>query len=141
MKFEKLTIQDSSIWATGNPKTLFQIDGVGALLSALMLGFVLVSLEKYFGIPKSTLYILTAVPCFFATYDLYCYSALNGNIGPCLIGIGIANLLYCSLSIGFAVYHHTTITALGWVYILVEVLIVFSLAILEINTARRLQAS
>jgi hypothetical protein len=141
MRDEKMTSEDLLEWAMGNPGKLFQIDGLGALLSALMLGFALVSLEKYFGIPKSTLYILAFVPCFFAAYDLYCYSTLNGNVGPYLIGIGIANLLYCFLSIGFAVYHHTTITILGSVYIVIELIIVCTLAIFEIKTARAIQSS
>lgn len=134
-----MAIKDLLKWAMSNPKKLFQIDGLGALISALMLGFVLVSLEKYFGIPKSTLYILAFVPCCYAAYDLYCYSTLNGNVGPYLIGIGTANLLYCFLSIGFAFYHHTTITILGWIYIVIEVIIVCALAIFEIKTGRRMQ--
>ena len=128
-------------WAIGNPKKLFQIDSFGALLSALLLGGVLANLEKYFGIPKATLYVLASVPCFFAAYDFYCYSTLKSKIKPYLFCIGFANLLYCSLSIGFAVYHHTTITILGWVYVFIEILIVCSLATFEIKTAKALQAN
>jgi hypothetical protein len=52
-------------WSNTNPKKLFLIDGLGALLSAILLGVVLVQLEYLFGIPKSTLYFLASLPCLF----------------------------------------------------------------------------
>lgn len=42
-------------WGNINPKKLFQIDAFGATLSAVLLGIVLVKLERFFGIPKQTL--------------------------------------------------------------------------------------
>jgi len=56
-----------------NPKKLFLFDGFGAILSALLLGVVLVELESIFGIPRKTLYFLAFLPCLFATYDFFCY--------------------------------------------------------------------
>ncbi|MDC8003938.1 hypothetical protein POV27_07730 [Aureisphaera galaxeae] len=121
-----------------NPKKLFIIDGAGALLSAFLLGVVLVRFQNIFGIPASTLYILAAIPCFFAVYDLYAYFTKKENAKTFLKGIALMNLLYCCLSIGFAFYHLSEITLLGWLYILVEVAIVTILATIEFKVANRL---
>jgi len=42
---------------TSNPKLLFHIDGVGVMLSAVLLGAVLASAETTFGMPHETLSI------------------------------------------------------------------------------------
>ena len=121
-----------------NPKKLFLIDGAGALLSAFLLGVVLVRFESIFGIPSSTLYFLAALPVLFAAYDLYAYRTKNAKFAQLLKGIALINVMYCCLSIGFACYHTETITLFGWAYIIGEVLIVISLAILELRIAKRL---
>lgn len=119
-----------------NPGILFLIDGVGAIVSAFLLGVVLVRWERVFGIPAPTLYVLASLPVFFAIYDVYCYQTQKGNPGVFLRVIAIANLLYCLLSISFAFYHFQTITILGWAYILSEILIVVLLALLELRLAK-----
>lgn len=119
-----------------NPKQLFLLDGLGAILSAFLLGVVLVRLERLFGIPASTLYFLAAFPVIFAMYDLFCYHQEKNRLGPFLQGISVINLLYCCVSIGFAFYHSGTITGLGWSYILIEIFIVVNLAILEFKVAK-----
>ena len=112
-------------------KLLFLVDGAGALLSAFLLGIVLVIFQPLFGIPVSTLYFLAALPCVFAAYDFYCYFGVKNGLGQSLKLIAIANLLYCCLSLGFAFYHSEFLTVLGWSYIVVEVLIVATLALVE----------
>lgn len=124
---------------TTNPKTLFLIDGVGAVVSAFMLGVVLVSLEPSFGIPASSLYFLATLPLCFAIYDLYCYRRVNSGLGSYLRGIAVVNLLYCCLSMGFALYHSETLTALAWACILTEILIVAVLAMFELRVAGTLR--
>jgi len=122
-----------------NPKRLFLIDGMGALLSAFLLGVVLVQLESVFGIPSTTLYVLAALAVLFAAYDFYAYRTKNiAALGKLLKGIAIINVLYCCLSIGLALYHIDAITVLGWAYVVVEVLIVVVLAVVELKVAGRL---
>jgi len=120
----------------GSPRKLFLVDGLGALVSAFLLGVVLVRLENIFGIPQSALYILAFVPCVFALYDFCCFFILKKNESAFLIVIGYANILYCLLSIGLAFCHHHSITYLGWTYLIVEIVIVLILAFTEIRTAR-----
>jgi len=126
------------IWKNTNPRVLFLIDGVGALLSAFLLGIVLVKFETIFGIPKSTLYFLASLPSLFAIYDFYCFFWLNNKLANYLYRIAFINLIYCCISIGLAVYHNNEITELGWTYILIEVLVIIALAIFELVTAKLL---
>lgn len=121
-------------------RNLFLIDAFGALVSAFLLGVVLVKLERIFGIPPTTLYILASLPVFFALYDFYCFRKKDDNLGIYLRAIAIVNLLYCCMSIAFAFYHYEEITLLGWLYILVEIIIVALLAVVELRVAQRLIA-
>ncbi len=124
------------LWSNENPRKLFLLDGAGAILSVFLLGFVLVKLEGFFGIPKNTLYFLTVWPLLFAIYDLYCYCTFNKNWNRYLTVIAIFNLMYCCLSIGLALYHALQITIFGWIYIVVEVMIVIAIAILELKVSK-----
>ena len=121
-----------------NPKRLFLIDGLGAILSSFLLGYVLVKLEKVFGIPYKTLYLLGSMPVFFAIYDLYCFRKNIEYLSILLKGIAIINLIYCSISLGFAFYHVETITIFGCIYILIEILIIITLSIIEYKVAKRI---
>jgi hypothetical protein len=124
-------------WGNTNPKKLFQIDGFGAILSAILLGIVLVKLEYLFGIPKPTLYFLASLPCLFAVYDYYCYFNIDNNLGRFLKRIAIINLIYCCLSIGLVIYHREDIKILGWIYVSMEIVIVIGLSIIELKVAKR----
>lgn len=121
-----------------NPKKLFLIDGFGAILSAFLLGVVLVKFEEIFGIPSSILYPLATIPIFYAAYDFYCYRKRHQKTGLLLKGIAFLNLIYCCISLGMVFYHFGTITNLGRIYILIEIIIVLFLAIIEFRTGRKI---
>lgn len=118
-----------------DPKKLFLIDGIGAILSAFLLGIVLVELNSVFGIPSSTLYLLASLPIFFALYDFYSYRKEDNKTSIRLKGIAITNWLYCFLSLGLAFFHRQTITIWGWTYIISEIVIVIALSYLELKVA------
>jgi len=120
-----------------NPKKLFLIDGFGAILSAFLLGVVLVKFEEIFGIPTSVLYFLATIPIFFVIYDVFCYQK-HLKIGLLLKGIAVLNILYCCISIGLISYHFSSITILGWTYIIVEIILVSFLAMIEFRVGKRI---
>ena len=117
---------------------LFLIDGLGAILSAFLLGIVLVRLEHYFGIPSSTLYVLASIPILFAFYDLYCYNYVKNNLDHFLTTIAVMNITYCVLSLGIVFHHNDEITKWGWIYIVLEITIVLCLAVIEIQVAKHI---
>ena len=121
-----------------NPKKIFLMDALGAAVSAILLGVVLVKLERVFGIPESTLYFLAAFPILFILYDLFCLTKNKNDLGPFLKLIAVVNITYCCLSIGMTIYHLNTITIFGYLYILIEVIITFTLAIFEYKIANKL---
>lgn len=114
-------------------KQLFIIDGLGALLSAFLLGVVLVHFETHFKIPIPTLYLLATLPILFALYDCFCYFLVDHRLAFYLRIIAIVNLLYCCLSIGLAFYHIQEITLLAWAYIIIEIIIVVTIALYELR--------
>ena len=124
-----------------DPRMLFLADGLCAILSALLLGIVLVKLEKIFGIPKTTLYLLAIIPCAFAIYDLCCFCIKDIDIPRYLKGIAFMNLLYCCLSIVLAFYHFEKIQIFGWLYIALEIIVIIALAICELKVSVKLKSS
>ena len=124
--FNKLTL---------NPRILFLIDGIGALLSAFLLGVILTRFESIFGMPRKALYVLSFLPCLFAVYDFICYSQIAKKWRLYLKVIAIANLVYCCISIGFVFLHFQQLTYLGFLYFFFELAIVIILAYIELKTA------
>jgi len=120
------------------PKKLFLIDGFGAILSAFLLGVVLVTFEEIFGIPPSVLSYLAIIPIFFLVYDVYCYRSEHLKTGLFLKGIAILNLIYCCFSIGLVSYHFNTITYFGWAYVVLEIIIVIFLAKVEFSVGSKI---
>jgi hypothetical protein len=121
-----------------NPRKLFLVDGLGAIVSAVLLGVVLVEFDQIFGIPKPVLYFLAILPCLFAVYDFYCLVTKQLRFAALLKAIAIMNICYSCLSIGLAIYHYKAITGFGWIFIILENVTVIALANLEFRVAKEL---
>lgn len=128
-------------WGSENPKRLFMLDGMGAILSAFLLGIVFVELESVFGIPRPTLYFLALLSLFIFSCDIYYSKVKIVNDSPFLRAIALMNLTYSFISIGMVIYYFNKVTYLGVAYILIEVLIIISLAIIELKVARNLNSN
>ncbi|RFC53362.1 hypothetical protein [Brumimicrobium aurantiacum] len=121
-----------------NPKILFLIDGLGAALSVLLLGFVLVRYESIFGIPTSALYFLATLPFVFMFYDLFSFFNANDKAGFHLKTIAFLNLMYCIVSLITAYYHSDSITYFGWFYIIFEIVILLFLSSVECKVGKNI---
>lgn len=119
-----------------HPQTLFLIDGIGALLSASMLGLVLTSWQSVFGMPKNVLYVLAFIACLFAVNSLFCFWRKSGNEKIHLQRIAIANLAYTGLTLGLMVVFYQQLTIWGLTYFVLELIIVVALALIELAAAR-----
>ena len=114
-----------------SPGTLFLVDALGALFSAIMLGILLARFEEFFGVPENLLYILAAIAFAFFLNSLSCFLFNRKNWQPWMRGIAVANALYCVLTAILLVVLHEAITVWGLLYFLVEMLIVLVLARME----------
>jgi hypothetical protein len=110
------------------------MDGLGGMISALLLGVILARFETTFGMPRKVLYLLSCLACVYAAYSFLNYWRMKENWKPYMQGIAIANSLYCCLTIGLVIYHHQELTILGVLYFLLEVLIIISLITMELKT-------
>lgn len=120
-----------------NPKTLFLLDGLGALLSCAMLGLVLPGFEQFFGMPHRALYPLAAIAGLFCLYSLGCFFSMPARWRSFLKTIAVANLAYCGLTAGAVVCWRRELTLAGFAYFFVEMAIIVVLARIEWRTADR----
>jgi hypothetical protein len=122
---------------TLNPKKLFLIDAIGAIISAIMLGIVLVKFENIFGMPKNILYVLSVIPFIFAVYSFICFLRVQKKSKIYLKTIALLNLLYCFITVSFVIYLYKKLTFLGVFYFVLELIIIVILIILELKTATK----
>jgi hypothetical protein len=114
-----------------SPKKLFLIDGLGACLTAFLLGGVLSRFEATFGMPRNILYFLSILACVFAAYSLACHFFVGKNWPPFLRAIAWANLLYCCLTFGLVVALYKSLSVLGIAYFLGELFVMGILIFIE----------
>lgn len=122
---------------TSNPKLVFLLDCLGALLSAFLLGVVLTSFEPIFGMPRKILYGLAALAGLFAIYSFWNYRWFKENWRPYLRGIAIVNLLYCCLTAALVIYFRQELTKWGFLYFLQEMVVIIVVVMLEFKTIAR----
>jgi len=118
-------------------KSLFIIDGVGAILSMFFLGVVLVRLNEIVGMPVNTLYILAAIPIAFLLYDIIALFQHPDKQQSLLRGIAVLNSIYCIISLTFLFLHHHDLTMWGWVYFILEIIVLVILVGIELKAANR----
>jgi hypothetical protein len=116
---------------------LLLIDGLGALLSAFLLGVVLVQLEHLVGMPIRACYLLAIWPVLFALFDGWAYFFAPSPHSRYLRIIAYLNFGYCGFSASMIVRHAEQLTHWGWLYFGLEIAIVLSLATVELWVARR----
>jgi len=116
-------------------KKVFLIDSLGALLSAFLLGIVLVEFEIIFGMPRNAFYILSIAACLLMAYSFLGYLFVVKNESFYLKIIARVNLLYCCLILALMAYYYKKITFFGLIYFLAEITIIIILANLEFKIA------
>ncbi|TXF89771.1 hypothetical protein FUA23_08775 [Neolewinella aurantiaca] len=118
-----------------SPYRLFLIDGLGAILSAVSLGFILPYFNEYIGLPSTSLYLLAVLPVVFAAYSLACYYLRPVHFQPFLAGIAIANFAYCCLTTTVLLINRHSVTNLGAAYFTAEIIVISVLVYIEWRTA------
>ena len=118
------------------PKTLFLIDGLGALVTGISLLLMSAPLNEYVGMPPSVLHPLAWIAGVFAAYSLSCFAGF-GPRWPLLMSlIGSANLLYRVATAMLVFQHSEQLTLLGIAYFVGEILIICTLVAIEFTAVR-----
>jgi len=121
------------------PKNLFFIDSIGALLTAVLLSTVLGNLSPYFGMPKTTLTLLSSIAACFCFYSALCFLLLKGKWAFYIRIISFANLLYCGLTFVFVFVHYKELTPLDLTYFLLEIAIICILVYIELTVINKFE--
>lgn len=123
-----------------NDRTIFLLDGIGALLSLSFTGLVLPHFSEALGLSKNLIYTLAILPAIYMTYSLTCYIFIKPTKPWMLLTIILANSLYCLVS-GSLILFHETLTFPGKSLLSVEILIVLAVIALELKVYRELPPS
>jgi hypothetical protein len=119
------------------PRPLLLLDGIGALLTAASMVFLLAPFENTFGLPVRSAYAFGAVATLFACFSLSSTMSAKANHASRLRVIAAANFSYCIVSLAVMLAHQDVLTLLGYLYLSLEVLIVSALASYELKIARQ----
>jgi hypothetical protein len=117
-----------------NPKKIFLLDALGAFLTASLLSFILAPKEDVFGMPSKTVYILSIIALCFFIYSFSCYKFIKTNWKPFLKLIIKLNSTYIIISVGLLFKHFNQLTFLGFTYFILEIIVIFIIVYLEIET-------
>lgn len=123
------------IYFTKNPRQLFLIDGLGALVSCIGLFLVMCFFANSFGLPKTALQVFLIVAIWLCCFSLTCFLFIKKRISFFLILIAVANFLYSALTIVLLFKNSSTITLIALIYFIIEIIIMVSVAIIELKTA------
>lgn len=117
------------------PRTLFLVDGVGALITALLVGLVLPALGEHIGMPRPVLRALAVTAVVFAAYSLTCAARQPTRWPGYLRGIALANAGYCLVTAAVLIRFATALHVLDWLYFTGEIAMVSALVTLELRVA------
>lgn len=122
-------------------RTIFLLDGVGALVSGVFLGLVLPSLQPLVGMPVGALRALALVAVVFSVYSLSCFAFVDHGQPGWLRLLSTCNLIYCAVTLGLVVWYRDQLTLLGFLYFGAEAAIVVALVWLERRILAKLYTS
>ena len=120
---------------TLNPKIIFLMDSLGAMLTAILLFGVLARFEEVFGMPSTALYFLSAAALGCAAFSFYCFLFVNRSFCQFLRIIGTANLLYCVLTVALIIINFESVTKFGLAYFALELAVIAILMVVEFKAA------
>lgn len=120
-----------------SPKTLFLIDSIGALVTGFFLFAILGTFNEYFGAPLAALTFLSLLAVMFFFYSISCFLFVKSNWHFFIRVISIANLLYCCLTLVLVIYYFQSLTLLGIVYFLAEIVVICALVFVELKVLNR----
>jgi hypothetical protein len=124
-------------WFCSKKRTVFWVDGAGALLTGILLSQVLARFEALFGMPSAVLYPLAFVAGVFSFYSFLCYFfAVNNKINLLAI-IMVANLVYVIISLWLVIVYSRQLRVAGLIYFISEAVVVLLVVTVEYKCFKR----
>ena len=121
-----------------NEHTVFLWDGVGALVSALLLGVMLPAIHPLIGMPVPILSQLATLAFLYAVYDFCCLRWVDKH-DPKWLGVVIfANLFHVIVTMRYLWIYALEIKPWGFAYFVGEILVVLVIVFYELKIIRRL---
>jgi hypothetical protein len=118
------------------PRRLFLVDGVGALVTALLVGAVLPTLREHIGMPGPVLRVLALIASVFAAYSLTCAARPPRRWPIYLRSIALANATYCLVTAALLIRFAALLQVLDFLYFVGEIVVLSTLVALELRVAR-----
>jgi hypothetical protein len=118
-----------------NERSIFLLDGTGALVTAGLTGILLPTIPAWHGIPAPILYALASLGLVYSAYSLSCFFGSRPIRGWMLRGIIGANLAYCLIAV-ILVFSLEPLTFWGRAYLIAESMVIFGLVLLEVRVYR-----
>jgi hypothetical protein len=117
------------------PRKLFLLDGIGAIISALFLGVVLYQFETFFGMPRPALVPLAGAAVGFAIFSLTCAAVQPKNWRIFVRLIASFNFIYAVVTFVILIRGNHPLTPFGVVYFVNELIVLALIITLELKTA------
>jgi len=117
-------------------KRAFLIDGIGALMTGVLLAGFFPIFPHILGMPLNFLYVLGTLGFVFAAYSLGNYFMAKDFRPLALRRIIVANILYCFFTAFLVWVFASHLTGLGCMYFLGEILIIAGLVVYEVKVIR-----
>ncbi len=122
---------------TLSPRTIFLLDATGALVSIILLAFVLPALQSFIRMPYRVLYLLATLAGMLLATSTACYLFAGRRWKPLLVTVAVGNLAYCLLTAAAFVWFRGDLTILGKAYFAADIAIIFSIAAFELHYVSR----
>lgn len=122
-----------------NPKRVILIDAFGALLTTFLLFGILAQLQHYFGMPNKVLYLLSGIAFCLFIYSISCHTLIKSNWKPFLRILIICNLVYSLVSLVMIIKHSEKLTELGWVYFILELMVIGIIVLVEYKSYKNFE--
>lgn len=113
-------------------ENIFLIDGLGALLTCILLGF-LSFMESFIGFPKEYLFYLIPIALCLSFYSLTSHFLKPKNAKKYLSILAFFNFIYCCITLFFIFQSRNIITIFGVLYFTSEMIIILLLVIYELG--------
>jgi hypothetical protein len=111
-------------------KVIFLIDAIGAFISIVFLG-LLYLFEACFGMPKNILLYFIGIAFLLFLFSSIIYKTNPINWRFYLKCLAILNVSYCLFTIFHLVHNLSLLTIYGYIYFILEVLIIIALSTYE----------